>query len=142
MNELSHSDDKLRRILTETRTIAMVGASPNPARPSHSVLQFLLRRGYRVFPINPGQAGHEILGTRFLPDLDSVPEPVDMVDVFRQSDAVPGIVDDMLRLDPVPRFLWTQIGVRHAEAAARTEAAGIEVVMDLCPKIELGRLLG
>jgi uncharacterized protein len=134
------SDDAIRRILASVRTIAMVGASPNPARPSHLVLEFLLRRGYRVFPVNPGHAGKPILGTTFHADLRSIPEPIDMVDVFRAGDALPGIVDEMLALEPVPKVLWTQLGVRHDGAAARAAEAGVEVVIDRCPKIELARL--
>ncbi|KAB0680731.1 CoA-binding protein [Aureimonas leprariae] len=134
------SDDAIRRILSTVRTIAMVGASPNPARPSYGVLEYLLRRGYRVFPINPGQAGKPIFDTTFRATLADVPEPIDMVDVFRASDALPGIVEEMLQLHPVPKVLWTQLGVVHAEAAARASDAGIEVVMDRCPKIEIPRL--
>ncbi|WP_188906276.1 CoA-binding protein [Aureimonas endophytica] len=134
------SDDSLRRILRETRIIAMVGASPKPDRPSHGVLRYLLARGYRVFPINPGHAGELILGTVFLPDLASVPEPIDMIDVFRASSALGGLVEEALALAPPPKVIWTQLGIRDDDAAARAEAAGIEIVMDRCPKIEIPRL--
>jgi uncharacterized protein len=136
------TDDDIRRILTSARTIAMVGASPNPSRPSHGVLSFLLAKGYRVFPVNPGHAGKAILGTTFSADLASVPEPVDMVDVFRASDALPALVDEVLALDPRPRVIWTQLGVRDVAAASKAEAAGIDVVMDRCPAIEWPRLVG
>ncbi len=142
VERLHYPDDKIRRILAETRFVAMVGASANPSRPSYFVLKYLLGKGFHVYPVNPGQTGKPILGTVFVADLASVPAPIDMVDVFRPSDAVPGIVDEMLALDPRPRVLWTQLTVRHDEAAARAEAAGIEVVMDRCPKIEFARLSG
>ncbi|WP_152045633.1 CoA-binding protein [Aureimonas psammosilenae] len=134
------SADDLRRILTGVKTIAMVGASPKPERPSFGVLHFLLERGYRVYPINPGQVGKPILGTVFYPDLASVPEPIDMVDVFRASDAVRSVVEEALVLDPLPKVIWTQLDVRDDDAAERAAAAGIEVVMDRCPKIEYARL--
>jgi predicted CoA-binding protein len=95
-----------------------------------------------VIPINPGQAGKEILGRLTYARLADVPEPVDMVDIFRAATAVPGIVDEVLRLDPLPKVIWMQLGVRHDEAAARAEAAGIKVVMNRCPKIEYGKLSG
>lgn len=135
-------DDKIRRILRDTRTIAMVGASANVSRPSYMVLTFLLQKGFRVFPVNPGQAGRPIFGTIFYPDLNSIPEPVDMIDVFRASEAVQGVVAEALRLLPLPKVIWTQLGVRDDAAAATAEAAGIEVVMDRCPKIEYARLCG
>lgn len=134
------STDEIRRILTGVKTIAMVGASPKPERPSFGVLRFLLERGYRVYPINPGHVGKPILGTVFYRDLASVPEPIDMVDVFRASDAVRSVVEEALALDPLPKVIWTQLDVRDDEAAERAAAAGIEVVMDRCPKIEYARL--
>ncbi|MCQ0987425.1 CoA-binding protein [Jiella sp. LLJ827] len=120
----------------------MVGASAKEIRPSYFVLKYMLAKGFRVIPINPGLAGKEILGQTVYADLKSVPEPIDMVDVFRGSDAVPGIVEEALSLDPLPRVIWMQLTVRHDEAAAKAEAAGMTVIMDRCPKIEYGRLSG
>jgi uncharacterized protein len=120
----------------------MVGASANDVRPSYFVLKYLLAKGFSVFPINPGQAGKEILGRMTYSRLADIPEPIDMVDIFRAPAAVPGIVDEALRLDPLPKVIWMQLGVRHDEAAARAEAAGIKVVMNRCPKIEYGKLSG
>jgi predicted CoA-binding protein len=120
----------------------MVGASANDVRPSYFVLKYLLAKGFSVFPVNPGQAGKEILGRMTYASLADIPEPIDMVDIFRAATAVPGIVDEVLRLDPLPKVIWMQLGVRHDEAAARAEAAGIKVVMNRCPKIEYGKLSG
>jgi uncharacterized protein len=129
-------------ILNSVKTIAMVGASANDVRPSFFVLKYLLAKGFSVFPINPGQAGKEILGRMTYASLADLPEPVDMVDIFRASAAVPGIVDEVLKLDPLPKVIWMQLGVRDDEVAARAEAAGIKVVMNRCPKIEYGKLSG
>ncbi|KQT53002.1 MULTISPECIES: CoA-binding protein [unclassified Aureimonas] len=142
MSGTIETDERLRRILSTVRTIALLGASPKPERPSHGVMRFLLAKGYHVVPVNPGQAGGEILGQLCYADLASIAEPIDMVDVFRASDALPGIVDELLALDPRPAVLWTQLGVRDAEAAKRAMAAGVEVVMDRCPAIEHPRLIG
>lgn len=142
MQAESYADEDIRRILEETRTVAMVGASANRVRPSFFVLKYLIAKGYRVFPINPGHAGREIEGCPVYASLAEVPEPIDMVDVFRASEAVPGIVEEALALEPRPRVVWLQLGVRHPEAAARAEEAGIAVVMNRCPKIEYGRLSG
>ena len=124
------------------RTIALLGASPKPERPSYGVMRFLLAKGYRVVPVNPGQAGGQILGQTCYADLASIPEPIDMVDVFRASEALPGIVEEVLALDPRPAVLWTQLGVEDAAAAQRASEQGIEVVMDRCPAIEHPRLIG
>jgi predicted CoA-binding protein len=129
-------------ILNSVKTIAMVGASANDVRPSYFVLKYLLAKGFSVIPINPGQAGKEILGRMTYARLADIPEPIDMVDIFRAATAVPGIVDEVLRLDPLPKVIWMQLGVRHDGAAARAEAAGIKVVMNRCPKIEYGKLSG
>ncbi len=129
----------IRRVLTETRTIALVGASANPARPSHHVMAFLLDRGYRVIPVNPGLAGQVLQGQPVIARLADLPEPVDMVEIFRSSDAAGGVVDEALALPRPPRFIWMQIGVRDNAAAERAEAAGCVVVMDRCPKIEIFR---
>ncbi|WP_027155308.1 CoA-binding protein [Mesorhizobium sp. WSM2561] len=141
---MNHAYDNayIAGILNSVKTIAMVGASANDVRPSYFVLKYLLGKGFSVFPINPGQAGKEILGRMTYARLADVPEPINMVDVFRGSAAVPGVVDEVLRLDPLPNVIWMQLGVRHDEAAARAEAAGIKVVMNRCPKIEYGKLSG
>jgi len=139
---LVYSDASIRKILSEVKTVAMVGASAKEIRPSYFVLKYMLAKGFHVIPINPGLAGKEILGQTVYADLKSVPEPIDMVDVFRGSDAVPGIVEEVLSLDPLPRVIWMQLTVRHDEAAAKAEAAGMTVIMDRCPKIEYGRLSG
>lgn len=129
----------IRRVLAETRSIALVGASANPARPSHHVMEFLLARGYRVIPVNPGLAGQSLLGQPVIARLADLTEPVDMVEIFRSSDAAGGVVDEALALPWVPRFIWMQIGVRDDAAAKRAESAGCVVVMDRCPKIEIFR---
>ncbi len=129
-------------ILNSVKTIAMVGASANDVRPSWFVLKYMLAKGFSVFPINPGHAGKEILGRLTYARLADIPEPIDMVDIFRAPAAVPGIVDEVLALDPLPKVIWMQLGVRHDEAAAKADAAGIKVVMNRCPKIEYGRLSG
>lgn len=142
MDHNSYDDEYIRGILSSVKTIAMVGASANEVRPSFFVMKYLLAKGYHVIPVNPGQAGKDILSQRVYARLADIPEPVDMVDVFRASDAVPAIVDEVLALNPLPKFIWTQLTVRHDEAAARAEAAGIQVVMNCCPKIEYARLCG
>jgi predicted CoA-binding protein len=142
MKHDSYSDETIQRILKSVRTIAIVGASNNNARPSYFVLKYLLSRGYRLFPINPGLAGKDILGARVYAKLADVPEPLDMVEIFRNSAAASGIVDEALKLDPLPKVIWMQLGVRNDEAAARAEERGIEVVMNRCPKIEYGRVSG
>lgn len=140
MNHDTYPDDYIRSILSSVKTVAMIGASANEARPSFFVLKYLLDRGYRVYPINPGQAGKEVLGQTFVPSLNDVPEPIDMVDIFRNSEAAGAVVDEALALTPRPKVIWMQLTVRNDEAAARAEAAGLKVVMNRCPKIELGRL--
>lgn len=142
MNHDSYDDAYIAGILNEVRTVAVVGASANEVRPSFFVVKYLIDKGYTVFPINPGHAGKEILGRMTYARLADVPQAVDMVDIFRASDAVPPIVDDALALDPLPKVIWTQLGVRNDEAAAKAEAAGVKVVMNRCPKIEYARLAG
>ncbi|TIO10288.1 CoA-binding protein [Mesorhizobium sp.] len=142
MNHDAYDNAYITGILNSVKTIAMVGASANDVRPSYFVLKYLLGKGFSVFPINPGQAGKEILGRMTYARLADVPEPIDMIDVFRNPAAAPAIVDEALRLDPLPKVIWMQLGVRHDEAAARAEAAGIKVVMNRCPKIEYGKLSG
>ena len=138
--ELNSPDIKIRRILHDVKTIAMVGASKNWNRPSYFVMKYLQDKGYRVIPVNPGVAGQQLLGETVYADLKSIPEQVDMVDVFRAADAVPGIVDEAIGIGA--KVVWLQLGIRHDAAAAKAEAAGIEVVMNRCPKIEYGRLGG
>lgn len=133
-----YEDSYIAGILDRTRVIALVGASPKPDRDSHEVMQFLQRRGYRVIPVNPQVAGTTILGETCVATLAEIAEPIDMVDVFRRSEAVPAIVDEAIAVGA--KALWLQLGVVHAEAAARAEAAGLAVVMDRCPKIEIFRL--
>ena len=142
MNHDAYDNAYIGGILNSVKTVAMIGASANDVRPSYFVLKYLLAKGFSVFPINPGHAGKEILGRMTYASLADVPEPIDMVDVFRNAAAVPGIVDEVLKLDPLPKVIWMQLGVRHDEAAARAEAAGIKVVMNRCPKIEYGKLSG
>ncbi|HEX2257820.1 MAG TPA: CoA-binding protein [Afifellaceae bacterium] len=142
MNHDSYSDAYIRGILDEVRTIALVGASAKDVRPSYFAMKYLLDKGYEVIPVNPGQAGKEILGRRVYGRLADIPGPVDMVDIFRASDAAPKIVAEALALDPRPKVVWMQLGVRSDEAAGAAEAAGLKVVMNRCPKIEYGRLSG
>ena len=136
------TDADLREILAQTRTIALVGFSAKPDRPSHWVAAFLQARGYRVIPVNPGLAGQVILGETVHADLASIPRDIaiDMVDVFRASEAVPALVEEILRHRPEVHTLWLQLGVSHAEAEVRARAAGLRVVVDRCPKIEMPRL--
>lgn len=138
-----HYDDALiETILATTRTIAVIGASANPARPSFFVTRYLSEKGYGVYPVNPGHAGGTIAGRPVVARLGDVPEPIDMVDVFRASDVVPSVVEEALALKPLPKVIWLQLGVRNDAAAARAEAAGITVIQNRCPKIEYGRLSG
>jgi O-acetylhomoserine (thiol)-lyase len=140
LDPIPYSDAKLRRILSSVRTIAMVGASSNWNRPSYFVMKYLQNKGYRVIPVNPGTAGQEQLGEKIYASLRDIPHPVDMVDVFRASDAVGPIVDDAIAIGA--KIVWMQLGVRNDAAAAEGEAAGLEVIMNRCPKIEFGRLGG
>ena len=142
MNHDSYPDDLIRHILKSVRTIAMVGASANDARPSYLVLKYLMGHGYRVLPVNPGLAGQEILGAKVHASLAEISEPIDMVDIFRNSQAADGVVDEALALDPLPKVIWMQLSVRNDTAAARAEAKGVTVIMNRCPKIEYGRLSG
>ncbi len=138
---MTQTDDLLRKILTETKVIALVGWSPKPERPSHGVANYLVRHGFRVIPVNPGQAGlMTSWGEAVRGDLTEIKEPVDMVDVFRNSDAVGPVVDEALANLPGLKTVWLQLGVRNEPAAAKARAAGITVVMDRCPAIEIPRL--
>jgi predicted CoA-binding protein len=137
---LQYDDDYIRGVLRRTRTIAMVGASPNWNRPSYFVMKYLQRKGYRVIPVNPGAVGQEILGEPVVASLADIKEPVDLVDIFRNSDAAGPITDEAIAIGA--KTVWMQIGVRNEAAAERANAAGLDVVMDRCPKIEFSRLCG
>jgi predicted CoA-binding protein len=140
MNHDCYPDSFIRGILNSVKSIAMVGFSPKENRPSYFAFKYLLERGYRMIPVNPGQAGKEILGQRIYAKLSEIPEPVDMVDIFRAAEHAGPIVDEALDLRPNPQVIWMQLGIRNDEAAAKAEAAGMKVVMNRCPKIEYGRL--
>jgi predicted CoA-binding protein len=140
MNHDTYPDSYIRGILNTVKTLAMVGVSPKDNRPSYFAFKYLLERGYRMIPVNPGQAGKDILGQKVYAKLADIPEPVDMVDIFRASQFAPGIVDEALAMQPRPAVIWMQLGVRSDEAAAKAESAGVKVVMNRCPKIEYGRL--
>jgi uncharacterized protein len=140
MNHDSYDDSYIRGILTTVKTIAMVGVSANTSRPSYFAFKYLLERGYRMIPVNPGLAGKELLGQKAYGKLADVPERVEMVDVFRASPYAVGIVEEALALNPRPQVIWMQLGIRNDEAARLAEANGLKVVMNRCPKIEYGRL--
>jgi len=140
MDHEQYSDHYIRGILNSVKTIAMVGVSPKTNRPSYFAFKYLLERGYRMIPVNPGQAGGELLGQKVYARLGDIPEPVDMVDVFRASEHALGVVREVLAMNPRPQVIWMQLGVRHDEAALLAEEAGIKMVMNRCPKIEYGRL--
>jgi uncharacterized protein len=140
MNHDAYSDSYIRGILNTVKTIAMVGISPKENRPSYFAFKYLLERGYRMIPINPGQAGKTILGQKVYAKLSDIPDPIDMVDVFRGSEHVLPIVQEAVALKPKPQVIWMQLMVRNDEAAKLAEDAGLKVVMNRCPKIEYGRL--
>jgi len=140
MDHESYPDTYIRGILNTVKTIAMVGISPKDNRPSYFAFKYLLERGYRMIPVNPGQAGREILGQKAYAKLADIPEPIDMVDIFRGPQYAVGIVGEALALTPRPQVLWMQLSVRNDEAAKIAEDAGLKVVMNRCPKIEYGRL--
>jgi len=140
MNHDAYADDYVRRILNTVKTIAMVGASEKQNRPSYFAFKYLLERGYHMIPVNPGHAGKTLLGQKIYVRLADIPEPVDMVDIFRSSQYALPIVQEALLLNPRPKVIWMQLGVRSDEAATLAEANGLKVVMNRCPKIEYGRL--
>ena len=139
-NHDNYPDNTIRGILNTVKTIAMVGISPKDNRPSYFAFKYLLERGYRMIPVNPGQAGKDILGQKVYAKLLDIPEPVDMIDVFRASQHALPVVHEALAMTPRPDVIWMQLGVRNDEAAALAEAAGVKVIMNRCPKIEYGRL--
>ena len=140
MNHDTYADDYIGGILNDVKTIAVVGASSNSSRPSYYVMKYLKRKGYRCIPVNPGLAGQELLGETAYGSLSDIPVPIDMVDCFRASEAIPPIVEEAIKVGA--KVIWMQLGVRHDEAAKTAEAAGLKVVMNRCPKIEYGRLSG
>lgn len=139
-DHFSLSDRYLKAILKDVRTIALIGASPKVERPSNYVMTYLLEKGYEVIPVNPGLAGQKIAGQTVFGSLSEIDKPIDMVDIFRSSDAVPAIIDEALALPKNPKVIWMQIGVEHKGAASRAEAEGMKVIMNRCPKIEYERL--
>jgi uncharacterized protein len=134
------TDAFLREILLTVKTIAVVGASDKESRPSYGVFKFLLSRGYNVIGVNPNLEGRRVLGASFYKTLGDVPERIDMVDIFRNSEAAGEAADEALALNPKPKVIWMQLGVRNEEAAARARALGVKVVMNRCPAIEYKRL--
>src|ERR1700720_2025319 len=140
MNHDSYPDAYIRGILNAVKTIAMVGISPKDNRPSYFAFKYLIDRGYHMIPVNPGQAGKDILGRKVFARLSEIAEPVDMVDIFRAAQHAVPIVEEALALTPRPQVIWMQLGVRNDEAAKLAEANGLKVVMNRCPKIEYGRL--
>ena len=140
MNHDSYPDNCIRGILNTVKTIAMVGASEKQNRPSYFAFKYLLERGYRMIPVNPGHAGKTLLGQKIHARLVDIAEPIDMVDIFRSSRYALPIVREALSLKPRPQVIWMQLGVRSDEAAALAEANGLKVIMNRCPKIEYGRL--
>jgi uncharacterized protein len=137
-----YPDPLLKEILKRTRVIAVVGVSMNPVRPSYYVARYLALKGYEVIPVNPGHAGEILFGQKVMSSLSEIERPVDMVDIFRRSEAVPPIVDEALEAFADLQTIWMQIGVEHAEAAAKAEARGVTVIQNLCPKMEYQRLFG
>src|SRR5665213_2384147 len=140
MNHDAYADDYIREILNGVKSIAMVGASPVNVRPSYFAFKYLAQRGYDMIPINPGHVGKSLLGKPFVASLADIDRPVDMIDIFRNSTHIMQVVDEALKLTPLPRVIWMQLGARDDAAAAKAEAAGLKVVMNRCPKIEYGRL--
>lgn len=139
---MTPADAMIADILRSTRVIALVGWSPNPDRPSHQVARYLVNRGYRVIPVNPGQAGQQALGETVRADLSQLGPEVDMIDIFRRSSEVLPVVEQALAHLPGLRTVWMQLGVENAEAAALAQMRGVAVVQNRCPAIEIPRLIG
>ena len=142
MNHDRYDDAWIAGLLRDVKRVAVIGASANTIRPSYFVTKYLIAKGYEVFPINPGRAGGEILGRPTYASLADVPQPIDIVDVFRRAEALPGIVQEIMALETLPKVVWLQLGIRDDAIAAVLEMAGIAVVQDRCPKIEYARLSG
>jgi uncharacterized protein len=140
MNHNSYAPNYIGQILRDVRTIALVGASANPSRPSYDVMKFLITVGFNVIPVNPGLAGQDLLGQRVYASLADIPLNIDMIDIFRNSDAAFEVVTEALALTTKPKVIWMQLGVINHQAAAAAEAEGLRVVMDRCPKIEFHKL--
>lgn len=142
MNHDSYTPDHIRAILQSIKTIALVGASANSVRPSYLVMKYMIEKGYTVIPVNPGLAGQQLLGQTVYASLTDVPVVIDMVDIFRNAEAAAAITDEALTLPTKPKVIWMQLQVRNDEAAAKAEAAGLQVIMNRCPKMEYGKLSG
>ncbi len=140
MNHDDYNDKYIIDVLKDTKTVAMVGASANWNRPSFFAMKYMQQKGFRIIPVNPGVAGQAILGETVMADLDEIDEPIDMVDIFRNSEAAGSITDDAIKVGA--KIVWMQLGVRNDDAAKRAEDAGLRVVMNRCPKIEYARLYG
>ena len=140
MNHDTYPDDYIRGILNSVKSIAMVGASPSEVRPSFFAFKYLVQRGYDMIPVNPGHVGKSMMGRPFVASLADIGRPLDMVDIFRSSQHIMPVVDEALKLQPLPKVIWMQLGARDDAAAEKAEAAGLKVVMNRCPKIEYGRL--
>ena len=141
MNE-TYSDQDLRALLKAVKSVAVVGVSGNPVRPSFFVARYLSLKGFKVYPVNPAYAGQTLFGQTVVAELSDLSQPVDMVDIFRRSEFVPDIVDQALSAFPTLKAIWMQIGVSHPEAAARARARDVTVIQNRCPKIEYQRLFG
>ena len=140
MNHDAYDDNYIREILNGVKSIAMVGASPVNVRPSYFAFKYLVQRGYDMIPINPGHVGKSLLGRPFVASLAEIGRPVDMIDIFRNSSQIMPVVEAALKLVPLPKVIWMQLGGRDDAAAEKAEAAGLRVVMNRCPKIEYARL--
>lgn len=139
-NHDHYFDEFIAEVLSQTQSIALVGASPKPERASNRVLKYLIEQGYQVTPINPGQAERNIHAQKVVAKLSDLPEGVDMIDVFRSVAALPSLFDEILALPNKPKYVWLQLAIRDDAQAARLEAEGIIVIQDRCPKIEIPRL--
>jgi uncharacterized protein len=142
MNHDNYAPDYIRSVLQDVKTVALVGASANIVRPSYFVMKYMLDKDYIVYPVNPGLAGQELLGQKVYATLADIPVTIDMVDVFRNSDAALDVTKEALALAVKPKIIWMQLSVRNDEAAALAEAEGLRVVMNRCPKMEYGKLSG
>jgi predicted CoA-binding protein len=134
------STDEVRRVLETAKTVAVLGAHPDPSKPSNEVPAYLRSKGYRVLPVNPVHAGKELFGEKVRARLDEIEEPVDVVDLFRRADALPAHVDEILSMKPLPKVVWFQLGIRNDEVAGRLVEAGIDVVQDRCMLADHRRL--